>query len=556
MLITLEDVLNLRIFESAKIKAANLEISYKPVEGVSVLETQLENYIQKNDLILCTAVSFYNNINEFEAFLQDLATCEAAGLAIATGKYIDEIPQKILHLADEKKLPIIDIPYKIRFADITQAVLHKINEGKINIVKKSEELQKEILQLFLSNATLSEAAETIHKLAGMPVLIVDQAGMIKGYSDQSEKLMNKRKDAIDSLSALNSLKHPEQTLSNSTIEIEMQTNNKTIGYIIMDPDINGEELILIDEARQILHYITTTVALWFQKEKAIMETELRMRDDFVWSLAKGEIHSWDTVLSRAKALNYSADLTYVCIIGYAENLSDIFINKNAEPSGYDQWIERTEASIEEQIKLTGDSFQQRLMTTYQRDDLLIFLEISENQMQDTVTRFLDRAENRLKKIIPDLIMSWGIGENYAGKKLFNESYNDARTALEIGRRQLGPGFRNTYTNTGIYRILTEMAKKTEIVDVVMNTIGGLIEYDNRTNSNLVKTLTVYIKNQSNASKAARDLYLHRHTLLYRLRKIESITSRSLLDPNDLFMLDLSIRLWMTGINPENNYNEA
>ncbi|MDQ7860980.1 helix-turn-helix domain-containing protein [Peribacillus frigoritolerans] len=42
---------------------------------------------------------------------------------------------------------------------------------------------------------------------------------------------------------------------------------------------------------------------------------------------------------------------------------------------------------------------------------------------------------------------------------------------------------------------------------------------------LIHTLTFYIRNQGNVSQTARTLHIHRHTLLYRLKKIETLTGR-------------------------------
>ena len=64
---------------------------------------------------------------------------------------------------------------------------------------------------------------------------------------------------------------------------------------------------------------------------------------------------------------------------------------------------------------------------------------------------------------------------------------------------------------------------------------------------LIKTFTVYTKNKGNVSQTARELNLHRQSLLYRLRKIEALTKLSLIDPDDLFLLDLSIKIWTTGM---------
>ena len=42
------------------------------------------------------------------------------------------------------------------------------------------------------------------------------------------------------------------------------------------------------------------------------------------------------------------------------------------------------------------------------------------------------------------------------------------------------------------------------------------------------------------------LNLHRQSLLYRLKKIESLTNLSLDNPDDVFLLNISIKVWQTG----------
>lgn len=55
---------------------------------------------------------------------------------------------------------------------------------------------------------------------------------------------------------------------------------------------------------------------------------------------------------------------------------------------------------------------------------------------------------------------------------------------------------------------------------------------------------VYNKYNSNVSQTSRALNLHRQSLLHRLRNIEQLTGLSLLDADDLFLLELSVRLWL------------
>ncbi|KQB92688.1 PucR family transcriptional regulator [Geobacillus sp. PA-3] len=242
------------------------------------------------------------------------------------------------------------------------------------------------------------------------------------------------------------------------------------------------------------------------------------------------------------------NLPYVCVIGFAENLKSLFQKIKPNKITYEQWMPSMIRSIEEQVVLAGKWIHKEVMVTYQQERLIIFLETTLNQVQDVVNLFLDHVENRLKKRFPGLMMSWGIAEQQAGIRTFHDSFNNAKIALDIGRRQMGPGYRYTQVNTSIFRILLPLSKNPDVLGIVLSTIEQLIDYDNHRGGDLVHTLTTYIRNQGNISQTARELCVHRHTLLYRLKKIESLTGRSLMNPDDLFLLDLCIKLWMIGFD--------
>jgi PucR family transcriptional regulator, purine catabolism regulatory protein len=550
MQFTIRDVLKIDILEPAKVRTAADKIENIPVEYISVMEYPVENYIRKYELVLSTAIGCNNDITIFLNFVQEVIDSGASALAIALGRYVTEIPQEILQLAEAHDFPIIELPWRIRFSDITQTVLSKLNQWQQSIVDSSEELQKELLHLFLSEGSLDQAADVIFQKTGFPTAIVDINGNLKGQSRNSESIMKKWAENSNSSDYL-STDFGSVYLKGTIIQVKIGTTNKTNGFLLFE---FPSEIILksffANSEESLLEYAATATSLWFQREATIKNTELRLRDDFVWSLAKGEIDSWDNILSRAKSLGYNVNLPYVCILGLAENIEKIFHKTKPDQTTYEQWLQATTRTIEDQVILSGKAIQRKVMVTYQRERLIIFLEVPSNQVKETFNLFLDSLENRLNKLFSELVMSWGIGENHAGVKTFHESFDDARIALDIGRRQIGSGYRHTYTNTGVYRILVNIAKSADVLEVIVSTIGKLIDYNNQRGGDLINTLTTYIRNQGNVSQTARALCLHRHTLLYRIRKIESITERSLTNPDDLFLLDLTIKLWMIGINQE------
>ena len=57
----------------------------------------------------------------------------------------------------------------------------------------------------------------------------------------------------------------------------------------------------------------------------------------------------------------------------------------------------------------------------------------------------------------------------------------------------------------------------------------LLDYDRDNNNYYLPTLRVYLSNNCNMTQTARQLFLHRHTLINRLNKIEDISGLNLND---------------------------
>src|SRR4029078_5636994 len=75
--------------------------------------------------------------------------------------------------------------------------------------------------------------------------------------------------------------------------------------------------------------------------------------------------------------------------------------------------------------------------------------------------------------------------------------------------------------------------------------AGLLEPIERTEGEyggeLLRSLEAFIENNGNWERAARQLSCHRHTLRYRIRKIEELTGRDLSRATDRIELWLALR---------------
>jgi len=104
-----------------------------------------------------------------------------------------------------------------------------------------------------------------------------------------------------------------------------------------------------------------------------------------------------------------------------------------------------------------------------------------------------------------------------------EAYREARQALIIGNMTQGDAeFITGYGDLGIKRLLYLMIDHPELERFYEENLDPLESYDAEWESELLPSLRVYLEQGANLNSAARALFIHRHTLRYRLEQIEDI----------------------------------
>jgi purine catabolism regulator len=105
----------------------------------------------------------------------------------------------------------------------------------------------------------------------------------------------------------------------------------------------------------------------------------------------------------------------------------------------------------------------------------------------------------------------------------SDAYREARQALIIGSMIHGENeFVVGYGDLGVKRLLYLMIDHPELDRFYEETLAPLEAYDAEWESELVPSLRVYLEQGANLNSAARALYIHRHTLRYRLEQIAEI----------------------------------
>lgn len=125
---------------------------------------------------------------------------------------------------------------------------------------------------------------------------------------------------------------------------------------------------------------------------------------------------------------------------------------------------------------------------------------------------------------------------------FHNYFLQAKIALKTGLKLYPFQWHNKFSDL----VLSYMeAKLTEELDgrfLCAPEVMILNEYDEAHQNDLLRTLHTYLCNNLNAVKTAKDLFIHRSTMVYRLERITELTGIDFKDPRKILYLLLSVEL--------------
>ena len=154
----------------------------------------LSNFIIGDELVFTTGVKMNGNSVALLGFVKAMLKYGAGGIVINTGKYINEIPQKLKDFCNESRLPLFVMPWEIRLVDVGKASSTAILEDErfsvnfrnaVNTALFLPELSKDSLSLFSEYGFSEEMNYTVL--------------VISSKNEEIEKMVN---DCIPNLNSI------------------------------------------------------------------------------------------------------------------------------------------------------------------------------------------------------------------------------------------------------------------------------------------------------------------------------------------------------------------
>ena len=533
---TVQRCLRAAPLDTARIVAGMPGVAARRVRWVAVIEWPVEDFVARDEFVLTTGIGC--DEAQFTQLVTEVADAEAAALCLAVGPGAPypAAPAGALAVADERGMPLIEIPWEVRFADVLRSLTDRLLSARYAATMGSpDRLPAGFTDALLHRHGLRAIAEALEGMTERGVLVLDADLVVCAHGPLAEERLGtealRRQPALARAldpAALEGLRAslpdddvravpgaPEAGLPAGLLTAAV-AQGVVHGYVLALSEEQKPDDPLVVE-RLALGHAAVAVAIETLRRRAAAEAEARVRGDFLWELASGVLVNRQELAAKAVLLGYAVERPYRVLVAAAD-------------AGADAALDEVVRHLRRHGAVDG-------LEATRRGDRVLAVVPAEAAPALAPTELA----RRLAPVVGERV-SWGIADGATPLGELAEGMRGAERALRVGRALQGSGTVADAAALGPFLLLDALARDDAACHTAEAVLAPLTRYDSERSRNLLETLEVFLEENGNTTAAARRLFLNRHSLMYRLRKIEALTQRDLHRHEDRFLLELSLRL--------------
>ncbi|WP_158738427.1 CdaR family transcriptional regulator [Alteribacillus sp. YIM 98480] len=373
--------------------------------------------------------------------------------------------------------------------------------------------------------SLEEFADYISELLDGPVTIEDSNHRLLAYSTHKEHTDSAR------VSTIIGRRVPEKvinTLWKERIIPALHHQNEAM-YIreIKEIGLGNRMAVSIKKSNEILGYIwvlevnrsfgereasllqaaAAKAVTQLQQVHYLKKEQEKNSQELFWRLLTGEVMEEEGIQNDLQ--NWFSKMP--------QHFSVVVFETNEE------MVEHVHKNI---VYITNTSQKiKKLFYTTDRNMLIMLVEPVHNREEKSLRLFIKQCIQLLKERIGVNQVLAGSGELCSHFSEVKDSYEKALDVITINKQLLPDKEKFVfYHELGFYRyakVLLEQKKRESYTEPVLELLK---EYDHKNNTDLCKSLAVYLQHDANMKEASKKLHIHVNTLAYRMKRVEELTN--------------------------------
>ncbi len=538
-MLTIEKMLSLPVFAGARVVAGHngLQNQIRRVHIVSMPDGEEYDWTQGGELILSVGVGLRNNPDRQRTVIPLMVKQGISGFVLSVDHYLDCAPEIMVAAADRHHFPIIELPGHVAFVEVTEQVLTNILNEQYALQNQVRHIHQSLMDVVLGGGSLWRLLEVLGEYLERSITIESASFELQAYTQQGpidegrERSIEEERsspEVIESLMASGIFKQmlteqqpvyveprPEVGLEMRRIVAPIIVAQSVIGYMWIIGD--DRELTMLDE--MAIGQAATVAALLMYKERAVQETQVKMRGDFFNILLDSEAFSSAWLEGQAAMLDFPLNWNYQIMLVSAgqSTTGDLTALMNA--------VDGALKGIAKALVFTRD---QKIVVVLQTRS-----EPDGRTIADALLRRLSQPSDQ---------MLIGVGNPVYKVGDVASSYEQAMDAVTIAATLGITEGVTVFEDLGLLHWLQQIPTEALHLNNYYRAIVKLDSHDKEQNKQLLHTLEMYLGTGGVIKDASEQLFVHRNTLIYRLERVEALTGIDL--RNNDHQLNLTVALKM------------
>ncbi len=556
MILSVEDLLNLPELKDLTLVSGKNGID----EMISAINT-MDNpdtfrWLKEGEFLITSGYVLKENPDLLKEIVKIMVDIGCSGLGIKIQRYFNEIPSEIIEASEIYNFPVIEIPYDYSLSYVSSVFYKEVYIARRRIMDQAIEMQEHFTNTVLMGGGLNKISEELALIIQNPVIILDATGLLLSYSEykgNSLPFANFLNLEVNTMvfdteffnkikSGFNNSFRSEKIVMLISKESQVVLRIKPIvftgeinGYIVVwesGKKLNKMDYVTIQQA-------TVVVSMDRLKQKAINSAIESERKDFFDDLLEGRITDVKSLESLSQMHGLNINAKYICMVTSIANYDELVPKYNNNRSLI---ISKASKILYE----TSTSNGRNTIVINRSNYLISFVQIKSNDDTSNLKHvFKELGQEYIKAIylsLPDFKVSVTIGNLYKEIIDLRLSFNEALETLKL-LNAFGKGIAVAhFEDFKVFHLLSSIKPNNILLHFFNNTIGKLQSYDLENNTNLMETLVAFIENNGNISQAAKMIYVHRNTFIYRIDKIKQLLDSELKDRDELLELNIAIKI--------------
>ncbi len=512
-----------------------------PVRWVHISElVDPTPWLSGGELLLTTGMQLESEAQARE-FVARLSDHQLAGVGFGTGFKHDAVPPALLEAAAQRDFPVFEVPYEVPFIAVTEAAFTRLVNEQYAVLRRALGALERLERIVLSERGLEPLTGALASLLGAAVLVFDSRGeplaqhafrreLDAGVVEALRAEVRERARRREARAFVPSMPEGDQGLALPVAADGAPGNGAAVArlpeaWLVAIKDAGP----LSDFDRLTLHQAVTIVALELLRSRVAGDTERRLAGDVLAAMARGELAGPDL----ARRLGP---------FGLAERTAALVVKRAEGARGGAGAVEDALASALRDEAAAG------LIASNAGLTCALVPGMADEELIALAERVCASAAGELGGALEA-----GVGRAVAGGEA-RRSFHEARCALEAlamsapvatnGSSAVSERPRArvaTYKDLGSFQLLLSL-QDDEALRLFCDSILGPIEAsEGHYGGELMRSLEAFIEENGQWERAARRLYCHRHTLRYRIRRVEELTGRDLSTARDRIEFWLALR---------------